>query len=455
MKYEENIFGDDNAGQPKTKTGTESRPHRLPDASGRFVEVKTYGLRELIKPPKDVQIPSHLGVSSIEALIHDQAATHQQRYRSDRAGLITCLREGSNYIEGFILEAPGFGLLGLAITNPQNDRRGWQGISCEDFLIAPNARRLGVFPILFEEMAKRTLAAGRDHLQWETVKSNGAVIDRVTQGDIKAVRTTTVPLDGAEIISEATFSSLRERFSHLAGDQAGWDTYSAKYNYAKFGHYLTRQIDPNRDRHVMNWLAHKAGPNYPINANMLDQTGGQPFKALLTFHDSDLEYPVGYMSLWQRFSTFKTEVGLVGEHPLILNDEAVPNVMISMLTCLRDIHREEEEERRKNPDQVYRLSRDLLKLHFEQAANNRIWRFATEELGLEEYKMQLFDQFGCPVEEQPMVVFTLDNGQLKKVANMNTNRTIWVPNTIGAMNGKRPEILPEAQPGLFFRAPDC
>ncbi len=354
--------------------------------SFREIKINTYNIHDILHG--DGSCPVTLG--TLQHLIRSQASLHMADIVDDQKRLKNLLDSRINSIRGFVMHAEGVGPVAYSIYYPMIDRKGQRVAYCEDFFIVESFRGYGVAKLLFHELAKRTRDDNAEYLQWSTDKRNNPVHSFVTKLGAKH----------PNIVTIAASDLLGDRPTPKTMLTEGWSQ----------ANFVTRALEPN-DMHEL--------PKVGLEEKFIRNTGDMKFKGFIT-HERGTGRVVAVTPGWIHTSTFQLKEGIHLEDPVFADVDETQKaaVLLSVIEATKHMAGPKEKPRY-----------NYLRWHVTEDNS-----FMNEVLQ-NKYDLPRDSMLGTP--ESELIVYTLENGELKKLANNVPDMVIRVSNTDPIGNSRR------------------
>jgi GNAT superfamily N-acetyltransferase len=356
-------------------------------ANDRLLHVKTYNIQDIVKNDPDCPVR----MDTLKHLIRSQASLHMAQVNEDSSNrLNSVLRDRNNTIRGFVLYAEGAGPVAYAIYYPMIDGQGSRVAYCEDFFIVESFRGYGVANILFHELAKRTRDDNAEYLQWATDKRNTPVQTFVEKKLGADTPPQVVTISANNLLNKENKS--RERLAIAFETAATAEGADPKY-----------AVRPITRKDL--GLIEDSG----FSPNIIRNTGDLPFLGyIITKRANPLEAKA-IVPGWIHFSTFQVKEGIHLENPFFVGIES------------------EEEKTRIISAVIDTACKNKL------GSNHLRWHVNTDNyfmIDLLQNKLDLAKDSMLGTPESELVVYTLSNGNLQKLAETTPNRTLVISATV-------------------------
>lgn len=355
----------------------------VPPGSARRVHINTYNLHEILAEKAPIT------ANDLQYLIQCQATLHHATAQNDSYKLKELLKNQAHSIRGFVLATDLGAPVAYAIYYPMIDKDGQRVAYCEDFFIVESYRGTGVAKILFHELAKRTLEENAEYLIWATDKRNTPVHDFV-QNKLGAKRENITTLDVGPIVEKAAIPSIKEEWKKVA--------------------FESRPIKSND----IDLLAHHKFP-----PKLIREIGDIDFKGMLTFNKQDDSLRAITLG-WTHTSTFRQSHGLHFEEPIFVNGNIDPDNKIQF-----------DPEAMKGYVESIALAAEKMMAKKRDNLTHVRWHVITDA----PLHKHLAGEFGSKVdtmldtEESELIVYSLTNGSLTRLADNAPSRDIFISNT--------------------------
>lgn len=345
------------------------------NARGEIIPLRVTNIHDFVKLGRANS--DRQSLESLEFLIRSQAMLHHSYYAGDPTSLERAIRDRVNTFRGFIIQREDTNAsVGYAVYYPMIDKDGKRAAYCEDFFIVESYRGYGVAKVLFNELAKRTLADDLEYLQWSTDKRNAPVHSYV-QKVLGATRPGITTLSADNALDPVFVDSLKLPPEYDRG-------------------YTTRPITSN-DLYRIEQLG--------FDADVIRRNGDLDFKGFITFADSNPHDPIAVTTGWKNLSTFQLKEGIMLEHPRIAKGHNTGAVLTSILDAAR-----------KHCKNKY----TRLRWHIDENSNDDVGRILKNV-----YKMTPDTMINSPDSE--LIVYTLRNGELNDLANQKPLMAMTIP----------------------------
>lgn len=280
----------------------QARPASMVNLAGtaqNLINMRITSIHEFVRLSSATE--RDLRLNTLSHLIHSQADMHESLSFTNAQKLGSAIEKRAHLFRGFVVHSEEGRPAAYCVYYPMLDHTGKRAAYCEDIFIVEAWRGYGIFNVVLNELAKRTLREGLEYVQWSTDTRNN---DFLAASHKKGIQRADIEKYECPALMNA---ELCNAFANASPDPQK--------------RYIAQPIEKN---HLYDLETLGVPPE------LLTMTGEMDFRGFIVLDKENRSKPVAIAPGWIRMSTFRLNEHIVLEGIKVIDDHNLHDIVLSI-----------------------------------------------------------------------------------------------------------------------------